>query len=67
LKDRSFYFIQIDLNSTLFKLIKIDHDLKAGCSIFNAGCNEQGFSPKPLKKIRADIHLVIFKKNALQF
>jgi len=28
--------------------------LKAGCIAFNAGCNEQVFSPKPCKNFDAD-------------
>jgi len=27
---------------------------RLGAGLFNAGCNEQVFSPKPWKKIRAD-------------
>jgi len=30
------------------------HNLKAGCSVFNAGCNEQVFSSKPWKKFHED-------------
>jgi len=30
--------------------------------LFNAGCNEQVFSPKPRKKL-AQIRLVVFEKN----
>jgi len=31
--------------------------------LFNAGCNEQVFSPKPTKNLE-QIRLVVFKKNA---
>jgi len=31
--------------------------------LFNAGCNEQVFSPKPEKKL-AQIRFVVFEKNA---
>jgi len=30
---------------------------------FNAGCNEQGFSPKSWKKF-SQIRLIVFEKNA---
>jgi len=32
--------------------------------LFNAGCNEQVFFPKPRKKNLARIRLVVFEKNA---
>jgi len=31
--------------------------------LFNAGCNKQVLSPKPRKKILAQIRLVVFKKT----
>jgi len=37
--------------------------LKARAVFFNAGCNEQVFSPKPRKKL-AQISLVVFEINA---
>jgi len=43
------------MNTIMNLKFKYKNRLKAGCSVFNAGCNKQVlFCPKPCKKIGAD-------------
>jgi len=51
------------MQKNLHLFIYFSLHLKAGCSVFNAGCNEQVFSRKAWKKF-TKFRFVVFEKNA---
>jgi len=56
---------ECNVNRLMYPKIVNDDRLcqRPGEFLFNAGCNEQVFSPKPCKKL-AQIRAVVFVKNA---